>query len=75
MKETIINMWNAWMEIHLVIRFLVYTGIAVLIVGALSGCATSVSYKNGDCSTKMTGLFLAHGLAPANVADCKPDTY
>ena len=41
----------------------------------LNGCATSVHFKMGECSTKMTGLFLAHGLAPANVADCKPETY
>ena len=75
MITTIINMWNTWKEMHMVIRFLTYMGIAVLIISALNGCATSVSYKNGDCSTKMTGLFLAHGLAPANVSDCKPDTY
>lgn len=72
--ETIIKMWDAWRKHHWMVRFLCYVAVAFFLISALSGCATSVSYKSGDCSAKMNGLFLAHGLSIPVVNECKEIT-
>lgn len=73
--KTIIKIWDEWCKLQWPERYAAYIVIAIFLVFALTGCATSVATKhvttNGECSSKVTGLFVAHGFSIPDA--CKLD--
>ena len=72
--KTIIKIWNEWCELSFLERAAMCLAL-ILIFVLLTGCATSVATKhviNGnECSSKVTGLFVAHGFSIPDA--CKLD--